>query len=105
MIKAMANYFVAVNPSSISHIYFALADMEAIGAYTLELARLDAWEQSEKIERKSVYNHIKQARKIRKTYVLLMHIAQASVLCTLILLEQELSHHLIWHSKIVFIFI
>ena len=42
MIKAMSNYFVAVNPSSIKHIYFSLADMESIGAYTIELARLES---------------------------------------------------------------
>ncbi|KAB7506004.1 Core histone macro-H2A.1 [Armadillidium nasatum] len=41
IIKAICNYFVNVMSSSLKQIYFVLYDMESIGAYTSELAKLD----------------------------------------------------------------
>lgn len=42
ILKAISNYFVTVMASSLKQIYFVLYDMESIGIYTIELARLDA---------------------------------------------------------------
>lgn len=41
ILKSISNYFVTVMSSSIKQIYFVLYDMESIGVYTTELARLD----------------------------------------------------------------
>jgi len=41
ILKAISNYFVTVMSSSLRQIYFVLYDMESIGVYTIELARLD----------------------------------------------------------------
>lgn len=41
ILKSISNYFVTVMASSIKQIYFVLYDMESIGVYTTELARLD----------------------------------------------------------------
>lgn len=41
VMKAISNYFVTVTASSLKQVYFVLYDMESIGVYTLELARLD----------------------------------------------------------------
>lgn len=41
ILKAISNYFVTVMSSSLKQIYFVLYDMESIGVYTLELARLE----------------------------------------------------------------
>jgi len=42
IIKAICSYFVSVMSSSLKQIYFVLYDMESIGAYTAELAKLDS---------------------------------------------------------------
>lgn len=42
ILKAISNYFVSVMASSLKQIYFVLDDMESIGIYTMELARLDS---------------------------------------------------------------
>lgn len=42
ILKAISNYFVSVMASSLKQIYFVLNDMESIGIYTMELARLDS---------------------------------------------------------------
>lgn len=42
IIKCICNYFVNVMSSSLKQIYFVLYDMESIGAYTAELAKLDS---------------------------------------------------------------
>lgn len=42
ILGAISNYFVSVMASSLKHIYFVLFDMESVGIYTSELARLDA---------------------------------------------------------------
>lgn len=42
IIKSICNYFVNVMSSSLKQIYFVLYDMESIGAYTAELAKLDS---------------------------------------------------------------
>ncbi|XP_020628479.1 core histone macro-H2A.1-like isoform X2 [Orbicella faveolata] len=42
ILKAISNYFVSVMASSLKQIYFVLHDMESIGIYTMELARLDS---------------------------------------------------------------
>ncbi|CAH3182396.1 unnamed protein product [Porites evermanni] len=42
ILKAISNYFVSVMASSLKQIYFVLYDMESIGTYTMELARLDS---------------------------------------------------------------
>ncbi|XP_074649577.1 core histone macro-H2A.1-like isoform X2 [Tubulanus polymorphus] len=42
ILKAISNYFVTVMSSSLKQIYFVLFDMESIGIYTMELARLDS---------------------------------------------------------------
>lgn len=42
ILKAISNYFVTVMASSLTQIYFVLYDMESIGVYTIELARLDS---------------------------------------------------------------
>jgi len=42
IIKAISNYFVSAMASSLKHIYFVLYDMESIGIYTMELAKLDS---------------------------------------------------------------
>lgn len=42
ILKAISNYFVNVMSSSLKQIYFVLYDMESIGIYTSELARLDS---------------------------------------------------------------
>ncbi|KAL9961381.1 hypothetical protein ACROYT_G030305 [Oculina patagonica] len=41
ILKAVSNYFVTVMASSLKQIYFVLHDMESIGIYTMELARLE----------------------------------------------------------------
>ncbi|XP_031557586.1 core histone macro-H2A.1-like [Actinia tenebrosa] len=41
-LKAINNYFVSAMATSIKQIYFVLQDMENIGIYTLELAKLDS---------------------------------------------------------------
>lgn len=41
ILKSISNYFVTVMSSPIKQIYFVLYDMESIGVYTTELARLD----------------------------------------------------------------
>ncbi|XP_023217082.1 core histone macro-H2A.1-like [Centruroides vittatus] len=41
-LKAISNYFVNVMSSSLKQIYFVLHDMESIGIYTSELAKLDS---------------------------------------------------------------
>lgn len=41
ILKSISNYFVTVMASSIKQIFFVLYDMESIGVYTLELARLE----------------------------------------------------------------
>lgn len=41
ILKSISNYFVTVMSSSLRQIYFVLYDMESIGIYTIELARLD----------------------------------------------------------------
>ncbi|CAN7993678.1 unnamed protein product [Ixodes hexagonus] len=42
VLKAISNYFVNVMSSSLKQIYFVLSDMESIGIYTSELAKLDS---------------------------------------------------------------
>lgn len=42
ILKAISNYFVNVMSSSLKQIYFVLSDMESIGIYTSELAKLDS---------------------------------------------------------------
>ncbi|XP_013383980.1 core histone macro-H2A.1 isoform X1 [Lingula anatina] len=42
ILKAINNYFVTVMSSSLKQIYFVLYDMESIGVYTSELAKLDS---------------------------------------------------------------
>jgi len=42
ILKAISNYFVTVMSSSLKQIYFVLYDMESIGVYTSELAKLDS---------------------------------------------------------------
>lgn len=42
ILKAISNYFVTVMSSSLKQIYFVLYDMESIGIYTSELAKLDS---------------------------------------------------------------
>ncbi|XP_057308596.1 core histone macro-H2A.1-like isoform X1 [Hydractinia symbiolongicarpus] len=44
ILKAISNYFVTVVTSSLRQIYFVLHDMESIGVYSLELARLETSE-------------------------------------------------------------
>lgn len=41
ILKGISNYFVTVMSSSLKQIYFVLYDMESIGVYTTELARLE----------------------------------------------------------------
>jgi len=41
ILKSISNYFVTVMASSIKQIFFVLYDMESIGLFTLELARLE----------------------------------------------------------------
>ncbi|CAH1795410.1 unnamed protein product [Owenia fusiformis] len=41
ILKAISNYFTGVMGSSLKQIYFVLYDMESIGVYTSELARLE----------------------------------------------------------------
>jgi len=41
ILKSISNYFVTVMSSPIKQIFFVLYDMESIGVYTTELARLD----------------------------------------------------------------
>ncbi|XP_064600790.1 core histone macro-H2A.1-like isoform X2 [Liolophura sinensis] len=42
ILKAISNYFVSVMSSSLKQVYFVLYDMESIGIYTSELAKLDS---------------------------------------------------------------
>jgi histone H2A len=42
ILKAISNYFVTVMSSTLKQIYFVLYDMESIGIYTSELAKLDS---------------------------------------------------------------
>ncbi|XP_077504645.1 core histone macro-H2A.1-like [Amblyomma americanum] len=42
VLRAISNYFVNVMSSSLKQIYFVLSDMESIGVYTSELAKLDS---------------------------------------------------------------
>ncbi|XP_033754341.1 core histone macro-H2A.1-like isoform X1 [Pecten maximus] len=42
ILKAISNYFVTVMSSSLKQVYFVLYDMESIGVYTSELAKLDS---------------------------------------------------------------
>ncbi|ELT93761.1 hypothetical protein CAPTEDRAFT_2551 [Capitella teleta] len=42
ILRAINNYFVTVVSSSLKQIYFVLYDMESIGVYTSELAKLDS---------------------------------------------------------------
>ena len=42
ILRAISNYFMTVMTSSLKQIYFVLYDMESIGVYTSELARLDS---------------------------------------------------------------
>ncbi|KFM74084.1 Core histone macro-H2A.1, partial [Stegodyphus mimosarum] len=42
ILKAISNYFVNIMSSSLKQIYFVLHDMESIGIYTSELAKLDS---------------------------------------------------------------
>ncbi|XP_071105671.1 core histone macro-H2A.1-like isoform X1 [Haliotis cracherodii] len=42
ILRAISNYFMTVMTSSLKQIYFVLYDMESIGIYTSELARLDS---------------------------------------------------------------
>lgn len=42
ILRAINNYFVTVMSSSLKQIYFVLYDMESIGVYTSELAKLDS---------------------------------------------------------------
>ncbi|KAJ7383676.1 Core histone macro-H2A.1, partial [Desmophyllum pertusum] len=42
ILKAISNYFVSAMASSLKQIYFVLHDFEAIGIFTMELARLDS---------------------------------------------------------------
>ena len=42
ILRAINNYFVTVMSSSLKQIYFVLYDMESIGIYTSELAKLDS---------------------------------------------------------------
>lgn len=42
VLKAISNYFVNIMSSSLKQIYFVLSDMESIGIYTSELAKLDS---------------------------------------------------------------
>lgn len=41
ILKAISNYFVTAMCSSLKQIYFVLFDMESIGVYTMELAKLE----------------------------------------------------------------
>ncbi|XP_002737268.1 core histone macro-H2A.1-like [Saccoglossus kowalevskii] len=41
IVRAIQNYFVSVMASSLKQIYFVLYDMESIGIYTSEMAKLD----------------------------------------------------------------
>jgi len=41
ILKAISNYFVTAMSSSLKQIYFVLFDMESIGVYTMELAKLE----------------------------------------------------------------
>ncbi|XP_014670311.1 PREDICTED: core histone macro-H2A.1-like [Priapulus caudatus] len=42
ILKAISNHFVTTMSSSLKQIYFVLCDMESIGIYTSELAKLDS---------------------------------------------------------------
>ncbi|XP_046392887.1 core histone macro-H2A.1-like [Ischnura elegans] len=42
ILKAISSYFVNVMSSSLKQIYFVLKDMESIGIYTAEIAKLDS---------------------------------------------------------------
>lgn len=42
VLKSISSYFVTAISSSIKQIFFALCDMESIGIYTAELAKLDS---------------------------------------------------------------
>ncbi|XP_076361202.1 core histone macro-H2A.1-like [Tachypleus tridentatus] len=42
ILKSISNYFVSVMSSSLKQVYFVLYDMESIGIYTSELAKLDS---------------------------------------------------------------
>ncbi len=41
ILKAISNYFVTAMDSSLREIYFVLYDMDSIGVYTVELAKLE----------------------------------------------------------------
>lgn len=41
IIKSIHQYFVGAMTSSLKQVYFVLYDMESIGIYTSELAKLD----------------------------------------------------------------
>lgn len=41
ILKGISNYFVTVMSSSLKQIYFVLYDMESVGVYTMEMARLE----------------------------------------------------------------
>ena len=42
ILRAINSYFVSIMTSSLRQIYFVLFDMESIGIYTSELAKLDS---------------------------------------------------------------
>jgi hypothetical protein len=42
-LKTISDYFVTVMASSLRQIKFVMTKMEDIGAYTMEMAKLDAW--------------------------------------------------------------
>ena len=42
ILRAISSYFKSVTTSSLKQIYFVLYDMESIGVYTSELAKLES---------------------------------------------------------------
>jgi len=42
ILKAISNYFVTVMASSLKQIYFVMSEMESLGVYTMEMARLES---------------------------------------------------------------
>lgn len=44
ILKSIRDYFTAAVSSQLTQIYFVLYDMESIGIYTSEMARLNDWE-------------------------------------------------------------
>lgn len=47
ILRSIKDYFTAAVSSQLTQIYFVLYDMESIGIYTSEMARMDDWATSE----------------------------------------------------------